>query len=194
MELSKKECILSAAAKIFGRFGFRKTSVNEIAESAGVAKGTVYLACDSKEDLFFQVLHRDVREWVAAASLRIDPRARADTSFEPVLAASLELLDKHPLVGELLSGKVDATMPGWESRLSELRALARSHLEELLRLGVRQGVLRERTEPAEVARVVQDLMVAAVRTPGEPASSQSARQRLATGIELILAGLRVPAA
>jgi AcrR family transcriptional regulator len=44
MELAKKECILVEAARAFARFGFKKTSVDEIAKAAGVAKGTIYLA------------------------------------------------------------------------------------------------------------------------------------------------------
>ncbi|MGZ5968756.1 MAG: TetR/AcrR family transcriptional regulator, partial [Polyangiales bacterium] len=63
MERAKKECILTEAGKAFTRFGFKKTSVDEIAKKAGVAKGTVYLAAESKEDLFYQVLHRELRAW-----------------------------------------------------------------------------------------------------------------------------------
>ena len=65
MEQAKKDCILLEAARAFARFGFKKTSIDEVARAAGVAKGTVYLACDSKEDLFYQVLHRETRSWAA---------------------------------------------------------------------------------------------------------------------------------
>ena len=65
METSKKECILVEAAKAFARFGFRKASIDEIAKEAGVGKGTVYLAAESKEDLYYQVLHREIRAWQA---------------------------------------------------------------------------------------------------------------------------------
>ena len=54
MERAKKECILDSAVKAFAKLGFKKASVDDIARDAGVAKGTVYLACESKEDLFFQ--------------------------------------------------------------------------------------------------------------------------------------------
>jgi AcrR family transcriptional regulator len=78
MDQEKKECILTAAISAFTRFGFKKASVDEIARDAGVAKGTVYLAAENKEDLFFQALHREVREWVAEDSRLIDPRTPAD--------------------------------------------------------------------------------------------------------------------
>ena len=59
MERAKKDCILDSAAKAFARLGFKKASIDAIARAARVAKGTVYLACESKEDLFFQAVHRD---------------------------------------------------------------------------------------------------------------------------------------
>src|SRR5436190_555554 len=61
MEQEKKETILDAATRAFARFGFKKASIEDIAKEAGVAKGTVYLACESKEDLYYQAVHREVR-------------------------------------------------------------------------------------------------------------------------------------
>jgi len=48
VEQAKKDCILLEAARAFARFGFKKASIDEIAKEAGVGKGTVYLAAESK--------------------------------------------------------------------------------------------------------------------------------------------------
>ena len=53
---SKSELILNAARKEFLAHGFRRTSIEEIARTAGIAKGTVYLYFDSKEAVFHAVL------------------------------------------------------------------------------------------------------------------------------------------
>ena len=54
MDHAKRETILESATRLFARLGFKKCSIDEIARAAGVAKGTIYLACDSKTDLFYQ--------------------------------------------------------------------------------------------------------------------------------------------
>src|SRR5438309_10792176 len=113
MEGRKKECILVEAAKCFTRFGFKKASVDEIAKEAGVGKGTVYLAADSKEDLFYQVLHRELREWTAECARAIDPRVRADRLLGKVLTTAIEVLERRPLLCELLHGEVAKTLPAW---------------------------------------------------------------------------------
>src|SRR5438552_18399730 len=100
MDRSKKECILVEAAKAFARFGFKKASIDEIAKEAGVGKGTVYLAAESKEDLFYQVLHRELREWSADCARAIDPRVRADRLLGKLLETAIAYLERRPLVSE----------------------------------------------------------------------------------------------
>ncbi|MCP4752911.1 MAG: TetR/AcrR family transcriptional regulator [Proteobacteria bacterium] len=49
---SKEIRILESAKEFFFRYGFKKTNVEEIAQAAGVGKGTIYNYFQSKEDLF----------------------------------------------------------------------------------------------------------------------------------------------
>jgi AcrR family transcriptional regulator len=52
------ESIKQAARELYRKFGYHKTSVNEIAKKAGVAKATIYKYFDSKEAIL-QVLLMD---------------------------------------------------------------------------------------------------------------------------------------
>ena len=51
-----KEKLLTTAGKTFGKYGFYKTSMDEIAKSARKAKGSLYYYFDSKEILFKEVV------------------------------------------------------------------------------------------------------------------------------------------
>ncbi len=44
--------ILDAALPVFVRFGFRKTTMADIARAAGISRASLYLSFNSKEDLF----------------------------------------------------------------------------------------------------------------------------------------------
>ncbi len=48
--------ILEAAEARLWRYGFKKTTIDEIAADAGVGKGTVYLHFDSKEDIALAII------------------------------------------------------------------------------------------------------------------------------------------
>ena len=52
--------ILSVANKLFSRFGFHKTSMDEIAKIARKAKGSLYYHFTSKEELFKEVVSKEI--------------------------------------------------------------------------------------------------------------------------------------
>ena len=193
MEATKRESILDAAARAFARLGFRKASIGDIAQAAGVAKGTVYLAAKSKEDLFYQAVLRDLREWIASCARRIDPRLRADDLLETLAVTSIEFFESHPLVRELFVGTCYTTLPGWEEKLDELRALGKANVVELLRLGIRQGVFRSDLEVDDTATVLQDFMLAVylVQSHARQLDGSEIRRRLKVGLRLVVDGLRV---
>lgn len=78
MSSETKDAIVQAAAEIFGHFGFKKASVEDIARRASIGKGTVYLHFDSKEALFEETMRR------------MFLRAHADLTAKVVRAGSPE--------------------------------------------------------------------------------------------------------
>lgn len=65
MEADKiKETIKKAARDLFRRYGYKKTSVNEIAKRAKLAKATIYKYFDSKELVLHAILMDYIRESV----------------------------------------------------------------------------------------------------------------------------------
>ncbi len=55
----RAERILDAAAELMLRWGYNKTTIDDIARQAGVAKGTIYLHWKTREDLFRALLARE---------------------------------------------------------------------------------------------------------------------------------------
>src|SRR5580704_11974353 len=54
----KRDRILDAAQRLFVRYGVKRTSIDEVAREAGIAKGTVYLSFKSKAALFAAIADR----------------------------------------------------------------------------------------------------------------------------------------
>ena len=55
----KKQVIINAAIKCFAQKGFHATSIQEIVDTAGIAKGSVYSYFKSKEDLLFVAIKHE---------------------------------------------------------------------------------------------------------------------------------------
>ncbi len=195
MERAKKEGILKAACGAFARFGFKKTSVDQIARDAGVAKGTVYLAAETKEDLFYQAVHREVRQYTAELAKVIDPRKPADQLLAETTIAGLKYLEERPLVRDLIFGNHQLILPEWAERLDELRALGRTNIIEILRLGVRQGLFRAELDVEGVAEILEDVAIAThvFHARGDD-KQERLQKRMRVAFDLLMNGVRAPIA
>lgn len=193
MEEQKRQNILDAAVRSFSTLGFKKTSIADIAKDAGVAKGTVYLACDSKQDLFYQVVMQDLRKWIAAVATSIDPRAPADETLMKLARNTIEFFDSFPLVRDLLVGIFHGEHPEWAEKFEALRVLGRANVAELLRLGIRQDRFRADLDIEVTAELLQDYQHTTLILGHHGAIKvEDMQKRLELGFELLFNGLRAP--
>lgn len=188
--LSKRECILVEAAKMFARFGFKKTSIDDIAKEAGVGKGTVYLAAESKEELFYQVLHREVRTWQAACAKVIDPRVPADQLLLRLYTEAQGHMQDNELLRDLFRGEMVRMLPKWADRFEQLREVGLSNVIEVLRIGIRQQLFRDDLDVESLAVLLQDLQLTNWILRGGRTDPALQARRAAAGLDLILRGLR----
>jgi AcrR family transcriptional regulator len=133
--------VLDAAGELLVTFGYRKVTIADVAERAGVGKGTVYLHWPSKLELFGAVL---VREGIAVgrehlAALRSDPE---HVTLHRTLADSFLVIMRRPLARALYTG--DAALLGAlasDTKIGRAVAVGASahhprHLELLYRHGL----------------------------------------------------------
>lgn len=120
--------ILDAADLLFERYGYRKTTVEEIAQAAGIGKGSLYLHFRSKEDLAVDWLHR-VHERIieemeaevdgdAATVIRALLHRRVLIRFDLAERLSRSFVD---VVGDL-KGKMQAHRVAYQRREAEIFA------------------------------------------------------------------------
>jgi AcrR family transcriptional regulator len=102
----REERILDAAATLLLRWGYRKTTVDDVAREAGVAKGTIYLHWKDKGALFRAAIAH-ARQGVSADTLR---RIAADPEGglpHRLWAHSTLASLANPLMAAILRGQTD---------------------------------------------------------------------------------------
>lgn len=72
-DMEKHAAILVAAKELFTRQNFRGTSMDAVAEAAGVSKLTVYSHFGDKHNLFRAVVRDWMQEYLPEATYRLDP-------------------------------------------------------------------------------------------------------------------------
>src|SRR3954452_11058002 len=91
---SKRERILRAATDVFARNGYFNAKVSEIAKSAGVADGTIYLYFDGKEDLLITIFREYTRNYLLALEQRMANVNRAEDRLRTAVRHHLETLGR----------------------------------------------------------------------------------------------------
>jgi AcrR family transcriptional regulator len=89
--------ILDAASELIQRWGYNKTTVDDIARQAGVAKGTIYLHWKTREDLFLALIRREELMLVDDIKQRIDNDPEGATLHGLMKHATLATM-KNPLM------------------------------------------------------------------------------------------------
>lgn len=120
--------ILDALATLIARWGYGKTTVDDVAREAGVAKGTVYLHWPTKEAMLHALIAREERAWAALVAERMaaDPRGGALSSL---YYHALMLYEENPLLRALHT--MDRDILGEWTRLPQSRDRYRQRMEGL---------------------------------------------------------------
>jgi AcrR family transcriptional regulator len=98
--------ILDAAAALILRWGYNKTTLDDVARQSGVAKGTIYLHWKTREELFMALMKREKAELAADVQQRIaaDP---AGATLRGLLKHSALALSQRPLMKAVLLRDID---------------------------------------------------------------------------------------
>ncbi len=125
--------ILDAARDVFFRDGFMRANLDEIAEKAGVAKGTLYRYFKSKADLYVAVLADNLElflermEEAAAPRQSALERVRSIGRFyfthwleHPDYFQIFWAIDNESVIGDLPREVIDKISNFWESNLNVL--------------------------------------------------------------------------
>ena len=180
--------ILAAARKRFAQKGFAETTIDEIAQTGGVAKGAVYHHFSAKEEIFERVMDALMAEIAAAVPLAaqagkdpLDALARGTQKYLSLIA--------EPGARRILLADGPAVL-GWE----KVRDLDVRHFGRLLQVPV-AALLRGRKKPREIDAFVHlltgALNEAALVTALAEDPAKTARE-MANAFRAMLSGLLAP--
>lgn len=115
--------ILDAALEVFSRFGYRGTTVDQIAEAARMSKPNLLYYFKSKEEIYVALLQRTLKEWLAPLT-GLDPEGDPEAEIGHYIAAKIAMSRKSPEASRLFANEILAGAPHIAAVLSgDLKAL-----------------------------------------------------------------------
>jgi AcrR family transcriptional regulator len=151
----RREEILQAAYRVFAERGFENATMDEIARTAGVAKGTLYLYYPSKYEIYSAALHRNALALAAQTVAAMDGAAGVEAKLQAFIATRLRFFEEHrdffriydQEFGRLLCRHPQKGRPVDDLYLEQVKAL-----DQVLQQAARRRAVRPvRTETAAMA-------------------------------------------
>jgi AcrR family transcriptional regulator len=197
----RKKAILEAAWDLFLYNGIAATSMNDIARTCRLAKGTLYLYFSSKDEIAFTLLLRTTENLLAALTAALDPNVSAKRQIERLAIAYYRFFLAQPesfrymfvVPHEAYSGKVaDDIVKRW----GDTGKAALGLLDQLLQ----QGMAKEEFHVADTwstAIALWSAVTGVIVIPSQkvrrPFLGQvNVEQMVLSTVRLLLKGLKYP--
>jgi AcrR family transcriptional regulator len=151
-----RDKILSVANKLFSRFGFHKTSMDEIAKIARKAKGSLYYHFASKEDLFKEVVSKEIISLKTQLSIIIeDTDLSASGKMKKYLTKRMEVLNDASNYHETLKADFFEHFHFIDDLRNELDEWEKGNLKRI----ILQGIETKEFAPIKDIDVLLDILI-----------------------------------
>lgn len=152
---AKKELILQSAKAVFGRLGYSKATLDDIAEAIGMKKPSLYYYYKSKELLFIEAFSQEWLESLSRikriAEQETDPHERLLLYIRSSLRYYQEIVTQHTISIRVLI----ETRVTFQELFRESRGKESNYYASVIKEGMEKGLFI----PCEAERVGYSIMV-----------------------------------
>src|SRR5262245_47767167 len=151
----RKSELLRAARIVFSRKGFHDATIDDIAAEAGVAKGTVYLYFQSKNDIYLDALRDGIRMLNDQMRIQATAQGSVKDRLRNLIATKISFFDANRDFFQILQselGRVEAAISQCRDLYFEQAQIINGDLQD----GVKEGVV-QKLNTKKAAFAVADL-------------------------------------
>jgi AcrR family transcriptional regulator len=142
MSVDRKKLILEAATKSFSLFGYKATTMDQVAKIANVGKGTIYTFYKNKEELFKEIVQRMIEEMKYEAEQSLDDKLSFFENLHRAVYRILEFRQEHQLSLKLLQEEREIGTPAVQEMVNEMEEAIVSYIKEKLKIAIDKGYIQ----------------------------------------------------
>jgi AcrR family transcriptional regulator len=182
--------LIASAEGQFRRFGYKRTTVDDITSAAGTGKGSLYLHFESKQAVYLAVVEASLERFVESAAHLLDGPGPVPVRLRTLVELTIDHYGEDELLYASLFGKA-GLVEGDVARIAAdvQRTRIRALLRELLAIGQREGTVRKDIDVDSAAAVLFEIGWAVVHTALEGDSQIPLEQALTTLNQIVGLGL-----
>lgn len=150
----KSETILRAAAKVFAQSGYFNAKVSDVARSAGVADGTVYLYFKNKDDLLTSIFSWAMGEFLTRARTELAEIANAKQKLLSFAKLHFSLLEQERDIAIVFQIELRQSTKFMEQFSTTYLAAYLQMLREIIEEGQKNGLFRSTLNAKLIAKLL----------------------------------------
>lgn len=142
MTFDRRLEIVKSATKSFSLYGYKATTMDQVARLANVGKGTIYTFFSNKEELFDEVIDQLLADVLSAANEALS----ADNSFQDnlhnALYKMLEFRLEHQLTIKLFQEERDIGTPIVQEGMQRLENTIQTYIKEKIEFAIERKEIK----------------------------------------------------
>ncbi|MFC5470325.1 TetR/AcrR family transcriptional regulator [Cohnella suwonensis] len=186
MSVDRRKQIVEAAGQSFALFGYKATTMDQVAKLANVGKGTIYTFFSNKEELFDEIMGNLIRDMKLVADAEYDSDRPFFDNLNRILHRLLEYRERHQLAVKMAHEVRDMGTPMALEGLRKLESALVGYIRTKVQIGIDKGELKP-CDP-EITAFVMIKLYLALATEWADRSDRTPlpKERVAVLIQLYL--------
>ena len=142
MDIDKKLKVYNVSKELFERFGYRKTTVDEIAAGAGISKRTLYEMFDCKEKLLSELVIHEALLFEKLIQREINLINDPLIKLERFTILSMKYFASNPFLGKVLSDESGLYAPFLKDEIKTIEEGIEGIFLRILIEGTQKNIFR----------------------------------------------------
>ena len=88
--------------ELFSTYGIKKTSIEDLTKSVGIAKGSFYTFFNSKEELYFKIMSEEIKNLAKENITTLDKENPVKEIIKSFLINAIGEIHSNPILNKLL--------------------------------------------------------------------------------------------
>lgn len=159
MLIDRRKLIVEAASQSFALFGYKATTMDQVAKLANVGKGTIYTFFSNKEELFDEIMNHLIQEMKQVAEAEYDAARTFFDNLNRILYRILDFREKHQLAIKMAHEVRDMGTPKALEGLNRLEGAILTYIQVKIQAAIDKQELKP-CDPEVTAFVMLKLYLA----------------------------------
>ncbi len=185
----KTDQILEESLKVFAQYGYKKTSMEDVADRMGMTKGNLYFYFQNKADLYEKTVAHALLRWQTRVQNAVDQEDDIVDKFMVLSVKSYEYLSEDEDLRAIIikDPAIQAITPS-EERFPGIGQAAYTLLRDIIQQGVEEKKFRP-IEVEPVAGFLYSIYCMFIIKTYIKSEGHSAQEMYRAGVDVVLKGL-----